>query len=53
MPHDPEQSEAREYGLPVLANVKDAPKPLTNGGRVRLDAMIGIVDVNKPKEGRP
>ena len=53
MPRDPKQSEAREYGLPVLANVKDAPKLLTDGDRVRLDAMIGIVDANKPKEGRP
>ncbi len=53
MPRDPKQSEAREYGLPVLANVKDAPKLLTDGDRVRLDVTIRIVDVNKPKEGRP
>ena len=53
MPYDHEQSEAREYGLPVPANVKDATKLLTDGGRVRLDATSGIVDVNQPKGGRP
>jgi len=53
MPHNHDQSEAREYGLPVLANVKDATKILTDGGRVRLDTTNRIVDANKPKEGRP
>ena len=52
MPYDHKQSEAREYGSPVLANVKDPTKLLTDGGRVRLDSTSGIVDVNKPKEGR-
>ncbi len=52
MPRDPKQSDAREYGLPVLANVKDATKLLTDGGRVRLDSTSGIVDVKKPKEER-
>ncbi len=52
MPRDRKQSEAREYGLPVLANVKDATKLMTDGGPVRLDSTSGIVDVNKPKEGR-
>jgi pyruvate,water dikinase len=36
---------AREYGLPVLANVKDATKLLKNGDRVRLDAVNGTVEV--------
>ena len=29
---------AREYGLPALANVKDATKLLKDGDHVRLDA---------------
>ena len=53
MPYDHKQSEAREYGLPVLANMKDATKLLTDGNRMQLDTTNGIVDVNKPKEGRP
>jgi pyruvate,water dikinase len=34
---------AREYGLPALANVKDATKVLKTGDRVRLDASAGRV----------
>jgi phosphohistidine swiveling domain-containing protein len=34
---------AREYGLPALANVKDATKRLRTGERVRLDAINGVV----------
>jgi rifampicin phosphotransferase len=36
---------AREYGLPALANVKNATKLLKDGDRVRLDATAGIVQV--------
>jgi pyruvate,water dikinase len=34
---------AREYGLPALANVKDATRVLKSGERVRLDASGGVV----------
>ena len=34
---------AREYGLPALANVKDATKVLRTGDRVELDASHGVV----------
>jgi pyruvate,water dikinase len=34
---------AREYGLPALANVKQATRRLRSGERVRLDADNGIV----------
>jgi len=34
---------AREYGLPALANVKDATRILQTGARVRLDASGGRV----------
>lgn len=34
---------AREYGLPAVANVKNATKRLRTGERVRLDADNGIV----------
>ena len=34
---------AREYGLPALANVKDATRILRTGDRVRLDASRGRV----------
>ncbi|HEY7170445.1 MAG TPA: PEP/pyruvate-binding domain-containing protein [Vicinamibacterales bacterium] len=34
---------AREYGLPALANVKNATKILRTGDRVRLDASAGVV----------
>jgi len=36
---------AREYGLPALANVKDATRRLKTGDRVRLDASGGVVSV--------
>jgi pyruvate,water dikinase len=35
---------AREYGLPALANVKDATRLLRTGDRVRLDATRGVVE---------
>jgi pyruvate,water dikinase len=38
---------AREYGLPALANVKDATRRLKTGDRVKLDASGGRVDVLK------
>jgi pyruvate,water dikinase len=34
---------AREYGLPALANVKNATRVLKTGDRVRLDASGGVV----------
>jgi phosphohistidine swiveling domain-containing protein len=34
---------AREYGLPALANIKDATRILRDGDRVRLDATNGTV----------
>jgi len=34
---------AREYGLPALANVKNATNVLQTGERVRLDASGGMV----------
>jgi pyruvate,water dikinase len=34
---------AREYGLPALANLKDATKLLKDGDRIRLDATNGVV----------
>ena len=36
---------AREYGLPALANVKDATRRLKDGDRVRLDATGGVVEI--------
>ena len=36
---------AREYGLPALANVKNATKLLKDGDRVRLDAINETVEV--------
>jgi len=36
---------AREYGLPALANVKDATKLLKDGDRVRLDSVNETVEV--------
>jgi pyruvate,water dikinase len=36
---------AREYGLPALANVKDATKLLKNGDRIRLDAVNETIEV--------
>ena len=35
---------AREYGLPALANVKQATRRLRTGERVRLDATHGFVE---------
>jgi pyruvate,water dikinase len=35
---------AREYGLPALANVKDATRLLRDGERVRLDATAGWIE---------
>jgi pyruvate,water dikinase len=35
---------AREYGLPALANVKQATRILKTGDRVRLDAVEGYVE---------
>jgi phosphohistidine swiveling domain-containing protein len=34
---------AREYGLPALANVKDATRRLQSGERIRLDATAGQI----------
>ena len=34
---------AREYGLPAVANVKQATRRLRTGERVRLDAVNGLV----------
>jgi rifampicin phosphotransferase len=36
---------AREYGLPALANVKDATRILKDGDRVLLDATGGVVQL--------
>ncbi len=36
---------AREYGLPALANVKNATRLLQDGMRVRLDATRGVIDI--------
>ena len=36
---------AREYGLPALANLKDATKILKDGDRVQLDATNGTVQI--------
>jgi rifampicin phosphotransferase len=36
---------AREYGLPALANVRNATRLLKDGDRVRLDATNGVVYV--------
>lgn len=36
---------AREYGLPALANLKDATKILKDGDRVQLDATNGTVRI--------
>ncbi|PYS52026.1 MAG: hypothetical protein DMG13_17285 [Acidobacteria bacterium] len=38
---------AREYGLPALANVKDATRILKDNDRVRLDATNGVVQVQR------
>jgi pyruvate,water dikinase len=36
---------AREYGLPAIANLKNATKILKDGDRIRLDATNGIVQI--------
>jgi phosphohistidine swiveling domain-containing protein len=36
---------AREYGLPAIANLKNATKLLKDGNRIRLDATNGVVQV--------
>ncbi len=36
---------AREYGLPAIANVRNATTRLRNGDRVRVDATAGSVTV--------
>jgi pyruvate,water dikinase len=43
---------AREYGLPVLANVKDATKLLKDGDRVRLDSVNETIEIlsNSPRK---
>jgi len=43
---------AREYGLPALANVKDATRRLRTGDRVRLDATGGFA-VRSSSERNP
>ena len=43
---------AREYGLPALANVKDATRTLKTGDRVALDASGGRVTRREPARGR-
>ena len=36
---------AREYGLPAIANLKNATRIFKDGTRVRLDATNGVVQV--------
>ena len=43
---------AREYGLPALANVKNATRILKTGDRVSLDASGGRVTRHEPARGR-
>jgi pyruvate,water dikinase len=43
---------AREYGLPALANVKDATRILKTGDRVALDASGGRVTRREPVRAR-
>ena len=43
---------AREYGLPALANVKNATRILKTGDRVALDASGGRVTRREPARGR-
>ncbi len=42
---------AREYGLPAVANVKDATRLLRNGERVCLDATAGLVTRVREADG--
>jgi phosphohistidine swiveling domain-containing protein len=45
---------AREYGLPALANVKDAMRHLNTGDRVRLEASGGrLVVLARSPDSRP
>ncbi len=39
----PASTAAREYGLPALANLKDATKLFRDGDHVQLDATNGVV----------
>jgi pyruvate,water dikinase len=41
---------AREYGLPAIANVRNATRRLRSGERVRLDAASGLIH-KLPREG--
>ncbi|HEX8143484.1 MAG TPA: PEP/pyruvate-binding domain-containing protein [Pyrinomonadaceae bacterium] len=41
---------AREYGLPALANLKNATRLLQDGDRVRLDATNGVVRLIERKQ---
>jgi pyruvate,water dikinase len=43
---------AREYGLPALANVKNATRILKTGDRVALDASGGRVTRREPARGK-
>jgi pyruvate,water dikinase len=43
---------AREYGLPALANLKDATKLLQDGDRVLLDATNGVVQLISRRDGK-
>lgn len=36
---------AREYGLPAIANIKNATTLLQDGMKVRLDATLGMVEI--------
>jgi pyruvate,water dikinase len=36
---------AREYGLPAIANLKNATKIFKDGDRIRLDATNGVVQI--------
>jgi len=42
---------AREYGLPAIANVRQATKRLRTGERVRLDAVNGVVQRLRRERG--
>ena len=43
---------AREFGLPAIANVKNATRRLKTGDRVRLDAMSGQIHRIAPQAAR-
>jgi pyruvate,water dikinase len=44
---------AREYGIPALANVKNATRLLRTGERIRLDATTGRIDRLQPAAATP